>query len=572
MIILKNKKKNYLYNYLLSSKKIIISLIFLIITGTYNQIYKFNIYKELTDTITNIDNKTIITTHTYVTTILYYLFGKLLFSHLYDTITNYLIKIMVIKTASNAFNDIIKKMIYYKIKFYDKYKKKDLMDICDSIDELTYITFEFILNFPQKIVYLIYYSYSIYSFSENILLIVIFINILILFLIQPIANKIDNNRIENLEKEKMLKAKFYETISNVPFIKTSSNEKKEIKKISQSYEDYYNKRKNTLKLTNLNEYITDIVNDILLFVVYLFGIKYILSDNIKSGDIIYIAIHIGNFHKKVLNIKKVKMYYNQIKPRLKLLEDIINFEQSEKNELDNINKKDISNKLKKNYNYNNCNIKIQFKNVSFSYSLNENILENINFKIYKNKINIIKGNNGCGKSTIIKLLMRMYELKEGNILYDNIDLNNISLQKLRKNIAYVTQEPTLFDNKLSYNLKYGLTRKEVHNNLAKMCEILGIYEWVKKNKDINIGFQGIQLSGGQKKKIQLVNMLSRNSEIIIFDEPTNNLDLETVTWFINNLDIIMSKFNKTIIIITHDKRLLKKADNIIYLKLDNKSS
>jgi ABC-type bacteriocin/lantibiotic exporter with double-glycine peptidase domain len=560
-------KKQPLYKYLLSSKKQIMLLIFLVITVTANQLYKFSIYKTLTSTVTNIDTNDL-TDQTVgsISTALWILFGKLIFTHIYDVIANYFMKIMVIKTAKNAFNDLVEKLVYFKIDFFDQYKKKDLMDIWNAIQQLTIVVFEFILDVPQTIVYLVFYTYSIYTFSQYTMMMVFGINAIILLITQPISNRLDKERLERLEHEKDIRNRFYEMVSYVPYIKTSCSENNEINRVSGGYDNYYKHRKSALKLMGLNECLGNVINDALMLVVYLMGIQYVLSSDIKTGDIIFIAIHIGNFHKKVINIKSMKSYYNQVKPGLDMLRDIINYDSSERDQLND------NNNLYTNKNTNTIvkldnKPKMEFQNVTFGYSRDNMVFRNFSFKVLPQQINVLIGENGSGKSTTIKLFMRLYELSDdsGAIYYDSIDIRNYPLLKLRRNISLVTQDPTLFDNTLWYNLTYGLDDTKIEDNVLGLCELMGIREWVKENKDMRIGFQGAILSGGQKKKVQLVNVLSRDSDVIVFDEPTNNLDPETVSWFIDFLDKIAYSAHNTVIVITHDKRLLVNADHVVSL-------
>ena len=237
-----------------------------------------------------------------------------------------------------------------------------------------------------------------------------------------------------------------------------------------------------------------------------------------------------------------------MKPKIKLVLNIINEKNKEHINIGNhkINYKKTTKYL------------IEFKNVYFKYKFNERyILKNISFKLQPDKLNFIIGENGTGKSTIIKLLLGFYSNFYGNILINGIDISNYSLVNIRKNIKVLFQDNYLFNNTLEYNLKYGIENKKINKLLKEM----NIYNWYLDNKDNNIGLDGNKLSGGQKKKLKLINFLLNNSKVFIFDEPTNSLDKYSIDYLINY--IINSKLyiNNTIIIISHNNDFLKSIEN-----------
>jgi ABC-type bacteriocin/lantibiotic exporter with double-glycine peptidase domain len=216
---------------------------------------------------------------------------------------------------------------------------------------------------------------------------------------------------------------------------------------------------------------------------------------------------------------------------------------------------------------------IEFKNIHFKYdSESIKLFDNLNIKInIKNKIIGLTGLSGNGKSTLIKLLLKLYPY-EGTILIDNIDVKNIDTNYLRKKIIYIDQSSNLFDKKIIENINYGIDREDENENMLSKKYFDEIMKNSKINElynDINFesknaGFNGSNLSGGQRQVINLINGLITPSIITVLDEPTNALDPDLkkeVIKIIKNF----KKYNKCIIIITHDKDLYEIFDENIVL-------
>lgn len=235
----------------------------------------------------------------------------------------------------------------------------------------------------------------------------------------------------------------------------------------------------------------------------------------------------------------------------------------------------INNKASHEQNYNQIDNNIGgiiYDNVTFSYDGTINVIRNLSFEFKDNKINLLLGPNGSGKSTLIKLLLRLYELEnkenENNIYFRNVNVKDLSLKELRKKITFVSHEPHIFNESVLYNIKYG-NENVADNMIIELCDILYSREWLLQNKNNLAGFRGRNLSGGERKKIQLINAICRNSDVIIFDEPTNTLDSNALQWFNEFVINLRDNHHKTIVIITHDIRLKAVSDHTVDLTQQN---
>ena len=200
---------------------------------------------------------------------------------------------------------------------------------------------------------------------------------------------------------------------------------------------------------------------------------------------------------------------------------------------------------------------IEFKNISFSLN-KKRILSDINFKIFKNKVNVIIGPSGIGKTTLLDILLKIYKPDNGNVLIDGKNINEISTNSIRDSISYLPQDLFIVNTCVTENINLynnNNTDEEIRNYVNKF----NFYndEAFTEEKS-NIGLGGINLSGGQKQKINILRTILKDSTFLIFDEPTNNLDKESIELFLQTIK--MEKENKTILIITHEEKLLDIAD------------
>ncbi len=207
---------------------------------------------------------------------------------------------------------------------------------------------------------------------------------------------------------------------------------------------------------------------------------------------------------------------------------------------------------------------IYFKNITFGYSKNNNVIENINLKINKYETIGIIGASGSGKTTLILLLLGLLKPRSGKILVDNVNLGNE--YSLQNQISYAPQETILVNDSIIKNITFkdDLFKNEL-NRLNKSIRVSQSKNFLKKNYfNKVVEEKGMNFSGGQKKRIGLARALFFEKNIYIFDEPTNFLDIATAKNFINNIKKFL--FNKTVIIITHDKSILNNCDKVFILK------
>ncbi|SDL76982.1 ATP-binding cassette, subfamily B [Salinimicrobium catena] len=210
---------------------------------------------------------------------------------------------------------------------------------------------------------------------------------------------------------------------------------------------------------------------------------------------------------------------------------------------------------------------VAFKNVTFTYEdTNITALKNVSFEVEKGQTLAIIGKTGSGKSTILELIGRLYDVTEGEISIDGKDIRNINLKDLRDSIGYVPQDAFLFSDSIKNNIRFGkadATVKEIieaAKNAAVHRNIVGF----SKGYDTVLGERGITLSGGQKQRVSIARAIIHDPQILLFDDSLSAVDTETEEEILGNLFKISR--NKTTIIVSHRISSIKNADKIIILE------
>jgi ATP-binding cassette subfamily B protein len=207
---------------------------------------------------------------------------------------------------------------------------------------------------------------------------------------------------------------------------------------------------------------------------------------------------------------------------------------------------------------------IALEDVNFSYVDNFPVLNDVSINIKKGSTTAIVGSTGSGKSTLIKLLLRLYDVKAGKIKFDDIDIKDLNIHSLRKTIGLVSQDIFLFEGTVFENIAYG--NLEASNGdiwkAAKLSESDEFINLLPNKEDTIVGERGQKLSGGQRQRISIARAILKNPEILILDEATSAVDNETEAAIQRSLDTL--KEGRTVIAIAHRLSTIRNAD-IIYV-------
>ncbi len=210
--------------------------------------------------------------------------------------------------------------------------------------------------------------------------------------------------------------------------------------------------------------------------------------------------------------------------------------------------------------------KIEFRNVRFGYGQGDDILKGVNFVAEGGKTTALVGPSGAGKSTVISLIPRFYDPSGGEILIDGQDIAHVTKQSLRNGLAYVSQQPYLFEGSIRDNIRYGrpeATDAEVED-AARLAYAHDFITMQPQGYDTPVGENGVTLSGGQRQRLSIARALVRQAPILLLDEATSALDTESEAAVQKALDHAMS--GRTVVVIAHRLSTVVNADKIIVMK------
>ena len=281
-----------------------------------------------------------------------------------------------------------------------------------------------------------------------------------------------------------------------------------------------------------------------------FGLYFCMNGSLDGG--VFLTLIILSFGT-IQNIMRVMTFEDDIGRMSTIFEEIKNIlsarELSHKNENLDI----------KNYN-------IEIKNVDFSYEKDKQVLNNININIEEGSVNALVGESGSGKSTIAKLISGFWDVDSGSISIGNVNIKDMSLEKLSTVISYVAQDNFLFDMSIKDNIRIG-NKNASDEEIIEVCKKAACHDFIMKlsdGYDTRVGEAGKHLSGGERQRISIARAMIKNAPIVILDEATSYIDPENEALIQDAISELVK--GKTLIIIAHRLKTITDVDNIFVIK------
>ncbi len=354
------------------------------------------------------------------------------------------------------------------------------------------------------------------------------------------------------ENEGILSSIVQENLTGVRVVRAFGRESTEIEKFTNQNKKYTNTWLSLCRVLAGFWATNDIIACVQVMVIILAGIFLAVDGDITVGDFIAAVSYNAMLTWPVRRLGRMISEMSKATIALDRLGYIINSESE--SDTDKAVEADLSGD-------------IEFKNVTFSYDGRDNVLEDISFRIKNGTTLGILGGTGSGKSTLVQLLCRLYELLEGcgEITVSGMDIKNIRAKSLRENIGIVLQEPFLFSRTISENIsisKSDATEDDVKHAVMIASLDKAISEF-KNGYDTVVGERGVTLSGGQKQRVAIARILLRGTPVIIFDDSLSAVDAETDSLIRHAIKENLK--GSTVIIISHRISSIMHADNIIVL-------
>jgi len=460
------------------------------------------------------------------------------------------------RVDANIKRDYFNKVLSLDYEFHTKNKSGELISRldrgargCVSLTEL--VTQRLFAPFFSLAVVL----FSIAYFDIVPALITVMVGVIIIIASWIIFNKQAKAKLENndfLDKEKGFVSNILSGFESVKFFGKE-------RVVKDKYLSYVNNSKESFVKFNdyyrsynvLMSFTLGIGTILLLY----FSLKSFVSGKISIGTVVFIFTTFGRMISPIVNLSDSLRSFNE---SLSDVQALFSYDK-------------IKNKIQDSPGASLLQIKkgtIEFRNVSFFYGEEKKVklFENLSFKVHENESVAIVGASGSGKTSLIRLLFRLYDPTKGKILIDDIDISRVKQDSLRNQLTIVPQEPILFNDTIYNNIKFSKISAK-REEIEEVLRLSSAYDFVKKLPDkenTNVGERGIRLSGGEKQRIAIARALLANKKIIVLDEPTSSLDLETENKIQKGIDNLLK--NKTAIIIAHRLSTIKNVDRIIVLK------
>ena len=352
-----------------------------------------------------------------------------------------------------------------------------------------------------------------------------------------------------------LTTKAQENMSGIKVIKSYVREKSEIENFKKVSLDYFVKNMSLTKVQSFSFPMMFLLTGISIVIVLYFGGNMVINGSITLGELTAFIIYLGLLTWPMIAFGWI---VNLTQRANALMERLVKAFDSQPDILDSgitdHSIKEISGE-------------IEFKNLNFRYSdTMPVVLDNVNLKINKGETIGIIGHTGSGKSTLVNLIPRLFEITDGEILIDGIDIKKIPLSVLRRSIGYVPQETFLFSDTIENNIRYGdkdLSKEKIVE-YSKISQIYKDIDTMPNRFDTILGERGINLSGGQKQRTSIARAIAINPKILILDDAFSAVDTYTEEEILTGLKDVMKQ--RTTILISHRVSTLKNSDRIVVLK------
>ncbi|NLM35580.1 MAG: ABC transporter ATP-binding protein [Clostridiales bacterium] len=357
---------------------------------------------------------------------------------------------------------------------------------------------------------------------------------------------------KNREKIANVNAQVQDSLAGIRVVKSFANEKIEKCKFDKGNQEFLETKKDSYLIMGRFYSGNGFFQGLLYLSVILSGGVFISTGDLELSGLVVYILYINIF----LNpIEKLVNFTEQFQKGITGFERFLEVMETEPDIKDKKGAKDLVNPKGD----------IQFKNVSFSYNDKHTVLSNINIDIKAGKTVALVGPSGGGKTTFCSLIPRFYEITEGTITIDGIDIRDLKLRSLRNAIGIVQQDVYLFAGSIGENIGYGkpgATKEEIIE-AAKKANIHDFIMSLENGYDTYVGERGVKLSGGQKQRVSIARVFLKNPPILILDEATSALDNESERYIQRSLEELSK--NRTTLVIAHRLSTIRNADEIIVL-------
>lgn len=468
------------------------------------------------------------------------------------------IKDYTFDSTSNKISVAIRRDLFTHIQslsadYFDRTNTGELMSrIKDDVDHI----WDGIGFVGMLIIEVIYHTISVIVCMASINIKLTIIPLIAIIVCASVAiimeNKLGQVYGEISEENAKLNTVAEENLGGVRTVKSFAREKYEIKKFLSHNKKYYDLNMKQSKIFVKYNPVFSVVTKLLPVLVLLFGGHYVVEKTMTIGELSAFVEYSMNIVWPLEMLGWLTNCLSSAVASNRKLKKIFN----EKPSITEPEKPVIIPELKGS---------VKFEHVSFHKADNYEILKDISFEVPAGKTLGIMGATGAGKTSIVQLLQRMYDVTDGSIKIDDVDIRNMTLEQVRTSVGHVMQDVFLFSDTINENIRLGKKRTIKQKDIVKAAwdaSAGGFIEKMSDEYDTVIGERGVGLSGGQKQRISIARALAKKNPILVMDDSTSALDMETEHEI---QDMLNNRKNVTKIIIAHRISAVRYADEIIVL-------
>jgi subfamily B ATP-binding cassette protein MsbA len=484
--------------------------------------------------------------------------GIVIITALLKNIFNYLASFQVTILRNGVLRDLREKLyakiIHLPISFYSNQRKGDVMTkMLGDVGEVQNSFFQILELVVREPLTIVFSIIAMLAISVKLTLFVFAFIPISGFIISRVGKNLKAKSVRAQQEQGLFISTLDETLTGLKVVKSYNAEGSFIQKFNDSLERLLKLSTSIANKNNLASPMSEFLGIVTIAVLLWFGGHMVLVEHsLKGTDFIgYIALA----YTILTPAKAISKASYQVKSGLAAAERVFTLLEQE-NVV--VNKPDafVKHTFEKG---------ISVKNINFAYQ-EENVLKNFSFDVEKGKTIALVGQSGSGKSTIANLLTRFYDINDGSITVDGIEVRDWDMHALRGLIGLVTQDSILFNESIKNNMLIGKPNA-TDEEIIDALKIANAYEFVStlpNGINTNIGDAGGKLSGGQKQRLSIARAVLKNPPIMILDEATSALDTESEKLVQDALEKMMQ--NRTSIVIAHRLSTIQKADNIIVMQ------
>lgn len=481
-----------------------------------------------------------------------------LFRNLFEYFQTYLMSDVSQRVIRDVKNIIYDKLLSLPMDFYSKNPTGKLMSritndaaiIRDCISTgLTDMLYQPI----QLIVYigLVFTVKMYFSISWGLIFISMILFPLVIYPVVKIGKRLKSISRQSQESMADITTTLHETISGIRMVKAFSMERRESTRFKNQNQQFYRLAMKSVKRVSVVSPITEFAGMFCIAIILWVAGKEIVSGALSAGAFVTFLASILSLMKPIKRLTNVYSINQQALAAASRIFEVLDTK-------DTVVEKAGAGEMPK------FKDSVKFNNVSFGYD-DKMVLKDINLEVRAGEIAAFVGPSGVGKTTLVNLLPRFYDVTKGALTIDGINIRDYTLKSLRAQISIVTQETILFNETVAYNIAYGNDNPDM-KNVIRAAEIANAHSFIMKmpqGYETIVGERGFRLSGGEKQRLSIARAVFKNSPILILDEATSQLDTESEVLVQEAIDRMMK--GRTVFAIAHRLSTIKHATRIYVL-------